>query len=425
MQLIGFLKYLIQGSSVFLYIRDKQILWFSANPIILTLYSTLCLMLTFLKKLFGYKIPEIPQHELKPKAKKDTSFESETWKVLAMIIGAGVLFIMIVSTIALDKTATCLFSTNVQYYLTAMAVGLLIAGCCFCIGALLGFLFGIPRLLNASNIPDNLKAKNQIMQNDNLVQISDWITKIIVGVGLTQFYHVPPALMSLGTYLAPGFDHHDKSKLAENIAIVIVLYFLVIGFLCAYLWTRLYFSKMLAKNQNEIDNIQQELEAKEQELAQKADELSAKEKQLQEKKNEVQAYNTSFSEQVTELKSKRTESEWNDDPHKSQFGGKAESNGRIVSALVTPATFDKELFTVSLEVKSTDPQKPLTGEVVFYLHPTFKRAVQNEQVINGVAKLSLISYGAFTVGVECDGGATRLEIDLSELKDAPQLFKDR
>jgi hypothetical protein len=59
------------------------------------------------------------------------------------------------------------------------------------------------------------------------------------------------------------------------------------------------------------------------------------------------------------------------------------------------------------------------------LHPSFKNEKEIIKVINGKAENKLISYGAFTVGVEADNGATRLELDLAELPDAPRIFRER
>lgn len=47
------------------------------------------------------------------------------------------------------------------------------------------------------------------------------------------------------------------------------------------------------------------------------------------------------------------------------------------------------------------------------------------QVVEGAAMIERIAYGAFTVGAEADGGATRLELDLVDLPDAPELFRSR
>jgi hypothetical protein len=88
-------------------------------------------------------------------------------------------------------------------------------------------------------------------------------------------------------------------------------------------------------------------------------------------------------------------------------------------------SYDKDLLVIDLEVVSTSLSQPLQDEVVFYLHPSFPNAEETIRVVDGKAENKLISYGAFTVGVVCDNGQTRLELDLSQLEDAPEVFRLR
>src|SRR6266508_6277591 len=68
-----------------------------------------------------------------------------------------------------------------------LAVAALVAGGAFVAGGLLGFLFGIPRsLAGPEGSVDGAAAGGAYRPNTNLEQISDWLTKILVGVGLVQ-----------------------------------------------------------------------------------------------------------------------------------------------------------------------------------------------------------------------------------------------
>jgi hypothetical protein len=116
---------------------------------------------------------------------------------------------------------------------------------------------------------------------------------------------------------------------------------------------------------------------------------------------------------------------YEDDPQKGKWGGKSESNGRRLTATVTQDLSSPDWFNVELKVMSTDTQKPLRGKVLFHLHDSFIKPDVSIFVEAGTAKLRIKSYGAFTVGLEADRGATRLELDLSELPDAPKLFRSR
>lgn len=112
-----------------------------------------------------------------------------------------------------------------------------------------------------------------------------------------------------------------------------------------------------------------------------------------------------------------------DDPEKGRWGGLSERNGRRLTACVQKAFGGDDWFAVDLRVESTDADRPLTGQVVFHLHPTLYPNTQTVIAVDNVAKLGVFAYGAFTVGVEADEGATQLELDLSELSDAPERFR--
>lgn len=115
-----------------------------------------------------------------------------------------------------------------------------------------------------------------------------------------------------------------------------------------------------------------------------------------------------------------------DDPWKGVFGGTAVSNDRRIDASIERLSADGELFTVRLQVASTNPSVPLRDAVQFFLHPTF---VNDRPVVavgpGGTADLVLRAYGAFTVGVVADNGDTRLELDLAALPHAPRTFRER
>jgi len=110
-----------------------------------------------------------------------------------------------------------------------------------------------------------------------------------------------------------------------------------------------------------------------------------------------------------------------EDPQKGKWGGEAKSNDRVVSATVKE--LEPDWFKARIIVKSTNPHKPLIGKVRFHLHPTIIPPVREASAKKGVAQITVESYGAYTVGIEADGGKTKLELDLADLEDAPELFR--
>jgi hypothetical protein len=76
----------------------------------------------------------------------------------------------------------------------AFGTALAIAAASGLVGGLLGFLFGIPRTVQGTGASTS---GPQYDANTNLEQVSDWLTKILVGVGLVQIGRALPALGKL------------------------------------------------------------------------------------------------------------------------------------------------------------------------------------------------------------------------------------
>jgi tetratricopeptide (TPR) repeat protein len=115
--------------------------------------------------------------------------------------------------------------------------GLLWSGACLFAGALVGFLFGIPKTTQ-----DPKAASVEIQRvNTNLEDISDWMTKIFVGLGLSQISKIPPRLQ-----LAAGYIAYTWGDTASHraFAYALMLYFSVVGFLGCYLLTRIFLSPL-------------------------------------------------------------------------------------------------------------------------------------------------------------------------------------
>lgn len=140
----------------------------------------------------------------------------------------------------------------------------------FCVsGMLLGFLFGIPRSLpsgtvnmplaqeRSSDEPAAMEAAggagNTIFLgtpspmeiNSNLVEVSDWLTKIIVGVGLIELKSLPATAQGMAAFIAPSLAIAPDT--AKAVAGGLMLFFSVHGFLTGYLLTRIYLSIMIKR----------------------------------------------------------------------------------------------------------------------------------------------------------------------------------
>lgn len=139
------------------------------------------------------------------------------------------------------------FSWSISFRTTGL--GFLYASAFFAAGALLGFLFGIPRSVApesekkdksaALGTPESKPGDNRRARyttNTNLEEISDWLTKIIVGLGLINLKAAPEQLKKAAWFFA-NFCGKDY---CESVALALIIYFSVCGFFLGYLMTRLY-----------------------------------------------------------------------------------------------------------------------------------------------------------------------------------------
>ena len=125
-------------------------------------------------------------------------------------------------------------------------------------GICLGFLFGIPRTLQGDRpSPPPAPASDNAVGatpstssqataahlgvNTNLEQISDWLTKIIVGLGLINLEKLPGKIRSLITQVAPAVGGDF------GVALSIVSGYAVCGFMLGYLLTRLYLARAFVR----------------------------------------------------------------------------------------------------------------------------------------------------------------------------------
>jgi hypothetical protein len=139
--------------------------------------------------------------------------------------------------------AVVLYAFTVKFltseWMDIVAVGSITFGAAFGVAAIIGFLFGVPRQLQRDG-GDQI-ANGGLLVNTNLEQISDWLTKIIVGVGLIEIGRLASGLNSLADVVILGTRDSDHA-----FALGLIIYSLADGFLVGYVWTRLELSAKLA-----------------------------------------------------------------------------------------------------------------------------------------------------------------------------------
>jgi len=155
--------------------------------------------------------------------------------------GKSILFVSIV--LVSGGLVLCIYSISlgINKFLFTISICAMIAFTSLIVGAFVGFIFGIPRT-------PATKSSKDIGANTNLEEISDWITKIIVGVSLVQLNQISGGITELGNTVSAGLDNHPSSFV---FSVSTMIFYFVGGFLLAYLWSRIYLPKILRTSYEE------------------------------------------------------------------------------------------------------------------------------------------------------------------------------
>ena len=120
--------------------------------------------------------------------------------------------------------------------LMAFGAAAMVSAASYLSGALIGFLFGIPRALSSDAGMLPREQDNRLIANTNLEQVSDWLTKIIVGVTLVQLGNLTRRFGELATSVSSIFG--SPSTQNRVVAGAIILYSAVFGFFACYIAAR-------------------------------------------------------------------------------------------------------------------------------------------------------------------------------------------
>ena len=322
---------------------------------------------------------------------------------------------------------------------------LLVAIAALIVGGFLGFLFGMPKSGapepgSAAATDANLtpRSANGLQPSTNLEQVADWLTKILVGVGLVQLADLKRELGSFGDRFGATFATATGVSLISQLVLVS---FLVLGFLASFLWTRIYYGKI----QKDADSELLERVLKAEEKAEKADNLSSalatgRVKPQAKPSSEARSMAAAPRDvreadpmstlpddvhaRVEQLQS-WSEFDWDSDPAGELFAdAPAQANGRRLTAEIEETLKNKALH-IRLRVAQLPGGAAIESPVLFLLHPTYRDRVEVSWPVNGSAELQIISEGTFTVVAIVDGGNTILAFDLAKMPNAPQWFKDQ
>jgi len=352
-----------------------------------------------------------------------------TKKILKWILAViGVVIIIGIVTL-LFPPSSCKDANRANAILTFTITAL----ACLIGGIILGFLFSIPRYRKDQNntVPTDSQRLSYYKDNTNLEEISDWLTKIIVGISLVQFDHILNRLHQTALNLASAFYCPCESNPQYySFASACIIFFTFSGFGVGYIWTRIVFTWMLYNNQIDMDGDNKKVSPAgaalvQKEISEQSNAFSGPEIKNQEfSATESQESKDSLARLQTKVKEiLKTKTTYVDqDLQKGRWGGKSEVNGRKISATVT--TSDVEgYYTIRFLIESTQAGTPLPPAALM-VHDSYQfpdDAIYLKPNDDGKISLQLLGYEAFTVGVVFEDG-TELELDLNNVKGFPKDF---
>ena len=150
--------------------------------------------------------------------------------------------------------------TGVRWTVFGTAVA--ISGSAYFTGGLVGFLFGVPRTVEVPRAAQGSappKTVTQYRGNTNLEQVSDWLTKIIVGIGLVQIGHFIPVMSKFAESMKAPLGGLPSSA---AFGLGLALFYALLGFFYFYFWSRSIFILELGilnnpQQQNDVDELTQ------------------------------------------------------------------------------------------------------------------------------------------------------------------------
>jgi hypothetical protein len=175
--------------------------------------------------------------------KKDGSERNKFWLDYLGQVGIGQVIIAATSMLA-AVIFIVIFAASQPKPGQTIAIGLMIGAAAMTSGAAIGFLFALPRSITIS-VPMGAEKPSRgltVRPNTNLEEVSDWLTKIIVGLTLTQLGKIPGAAAHLFTVLGRALGTPPESVIFAG---CLVVFAFIIGLVNAWLATRIYIEQWM------------------------------------------------------------------------------------------------------------------------------------------------------------------------------------
>jgi hypothetical protein len=357
-----------------------------------------------------------------------------TIKILIRVLSFGIVAILFVSLYTAFKG-----DTNKGLF-PVFGLSLGIAFAATVAGGFLGFLFGIPKSLQKNQATTTTAvdtstgkaavpaASRVFISNTNLEEISDWLTKIIVGVSLIQLTRIIDFYNKSCRSLAKSFKGYLSAEFGFTYSGSLIIFFSVCGFLIVYLWARVYFLKQLNELERSLEGVLNKVSKaiSTQDIKFEKEKTERKIEDFNKERNKVTVRESLDDVKAVLDRAKPAPVTMLNDCQKNRWGSSPANGAYSLSATVVQDGNDPDLYHVTATVSTNDvTANPVTGNVYFILHDSFfpNSIIIADAVENKTATCTFDSYEAFTMGAVLNDGAVKLELDLNTDSAVPAEYK--
>jgi hypothetical protein len=182
--------------------------------------------------------------------------------MMALSVMLGIMIVLSVGAIVLSRMG----SGAAQ-----VGVGLAILLSAFLVGALVGFLFSLPRVLARGNAEAAISAdqagrtpvaanegqgRNLLQTNSNLERVSDWLTTLLIGIALADISKIDSGLFRFRTFIAETSGPCGATcSILPALAPMLLIIGAVLGFLSMYLYTRIEIARLFRNVEDEQNEL--------------------------------------------------------------------------------------------------------------------------------------------------------------------------
>jgi hypothetical protein len=172
------------------------------------------------------------------------------------VLGAGMTLAMVaVSTLLTLSTARnggrADLGVGLAAFLLFVAAG--------AVGSALGFLFGLPRARLTDQLTTADKTRHEsrapsshYLANSNLIKVSDWLTTIVIGLGLVNLGEAVPTLRTLAAALQAPLG---GAPYAGAIGISTLIGGCIVGFVLVYVYTSIRVRQLLEDSDRQTEAV--------------------------------------------------------------------------------------------------------------------------------------------------------------------------